>query len=104
MDRSVAFLVWMVVGFLGAFGIASLPSIGLFVLAAGLVALVLGAYFTRGRGIGGFLVGAGLVGLLLAYLHRQGPLAPMPFLVGGVVAIMLGFVVELGLRRRALRV
>lgn len=112
--RSIrAFIAWAVPGFLVAFSVASLPSIGLLVAPLALVVVLVVLFVTRGRGAPGILLGAGLVGLLLAWLHRDGPgetcvgtiscaeyLDPAPFLLAGIVAIAAGLAVEFGLQRR----
>lgn len=118
MRTVVNVLAWAVPGFLIAFAVASLPSIGLLVLPVAIIALALSVLVTKGRGAAGVLVGAGMVGLLLAYLHRQGPgeacranpalgcgtyLDPVPFLVAGIAAVLLGVGIELLARRARAR-
>ena len=68
-------LVWAVVGALGAFGIAGLATIGVFLLAgAGLVAAVaLAIPALRPPCVPGFLVGLSAAPLYIAWLNREGP-------------------------------
>ena len=96
------FLIWMIPGFLLAFAIASLPSIGLYVLIVGVVVLLLTIGFTKGEGVAGVLVGAGIVGLLVASMNADGTsFNPIPFLVAGLAAVLLGIGIRLKTSRRS---
>ena len=68
-------LVWASVGALGAFGIAGLATIGLFLLAA--AALVAGVALAvpalRPPSLPGLLVGLSAAPLYIAWLNRDGP-------------------------------
>lgn len=111
-----SFVLWAFAGLLLALGIASLPSVGIIVLPVGAMVSLLVARITQGRGAAGLLAGAGVMGLFIAYLHRYGPgevctvtpgsrtcgdyLDPVPFLVAGVAAILLGLALDWAARRR----
>lgn len=100
------FIAWALIGFMAAFSVAALPSIGMPVLVITLVVLVALLWVSRGRGWPGILTGSGIAGLALAYLHRRGPgevcaatgdsmacteyLNPVPFLITGAAAVLLG--------------
>lgn len=66
---------WVVVGAVLAFGMASILSIGIFVLPVGVALAVLGARqpALRTRAVGGVLAGVGLVAFYIAWLNRGGP-------------------------------
>ncbi len=113
MRSGRAFLIWLVPGIAVALGLISLLSIGVYLVIFGVALAVFAAFKTQGRGIGGALVGAGLVSLYGAYLQYPGPgeicipepigngihcevnLDPIPFLIGGCIAVALGAMVHL---------
>jgi hypothetical protein len=111
-------LAWASVGALGAFGIAGLASIGVFLLAgAGLVAAVaLATPALRPPCVPGFLVGLSTAPLYIAWLNRGGPglvctttpdsmscadqWSPWPFVAVGLLFAATGLVLLLVTRRR----
>lgn len=101
-----AFAGWMLVGALWALSIASVKSIGVFVMPVALIAtLVMCLGYIRPQAWPGAIGGVGLVGCYLAFLHRHGPgrtctgsgdaarctdlLNPWPFLAAGLVLIVI---------------
>lgn len=110
-------LAWAVVGALGAFGIAGLASIGVFLLAgAALVAAVaLSIPALRPPCMPGFLVGLSTAPLYIAWLNRDGPglvctttpdsmscadqWSPWPFVALGLLFAGAGLVLLLVTRR-----
>ena len=66
-------LLWLLGGAAVGFGIASLPSIGMFVLLGAVAILLAAGVTTRGQGWPLVLAGAALPFLLVAWLHRGGP-------------------------------
>lgn len=112
--RVLGFVLWGAAGFAAAFAIASLPSIGLFVLPLAGAFAVAAAVVDRARGSAGALVGVGLVGLLLGAIHRGGPglacnpvgtacreqLDPRPFVAIGLTLIVVGVLIELWVVRK----
>lgn len=113
-------LLWAVGGAALALGIASLPSIGMFVLLGAVVILVAAGVVTRGSGWPLLLAGAALPLLWVAWLHRRGPgwvtyetdtggggselLDPVPWLLAGVgLLILSGALLLLARRRRSRR-
>lgn len=109
-------LLWAVGGAALALGIASLPSIGMFVLLGAVVILVAAGVVTRGSGWPLLLAGAALPLLWVAWLHRRGPgwvtyetdsggggaelLDPVPWLLAGVGLLVLSGALLLLARRR----
>lgn len=109
-------LLWALPGALLALAVAALLSIGPYALVAAVIAAVVVGRVTHGRGLGGLAVGVGLLGLYLAWVQRRGPglactsspgsqecqeyLDPVPFLVIGIVVIVLGVGLEWWLDRR----
>jgi hypothetical protein len=97
------FAGWAVVGAAYAFGLLGALSIGMFVLPCALLATW---YLARRRqsmtGVAGVLAGVGAPLLVLAYLNRGGPglvcaggicehrLSPWPWLIAGVLFVLLG--------------
>lgn len=100
-----AHLLWLVGGAALGLGVASLPSIGMFVLGGAVVVLVAAAIVTRGSGWPFVLAGAALPLLWVAWLHRRGPgwvtyetetggggrelLDPVPWLLAGLGLLVL---------------
>ncbi len=100
------FIAWMVLGVLASFGVAALPSVGLFVLPVAVVAAAALGKGSKGKGWEGFLSGAGITALWVAYENRYGPgeycasadavtscsqqLNPAPFLALGLLGVALG--------------
>lgn len=68
-------LSWGVVGTLGSFGVAALPTVGVFLLAGAAVvaAIALAVPALRPPCTPGFLVGLSTAPLFLAWLNRGGP-------------------------------
>lgn len=66
-------LLWLVGGAAVGFGVASLPSIGMFVLLGAVPVLLAAGFATRGQGWPLVLAGAALPLLWVAWLHRGGP-------------------------------
>ncbi|WP_435745570.1 hypothetical protein [Nocardioides sp. SYSU DS0663] len=115
-----AYLWWAVTGALVAFGVLSLLSIGVLLLAAAVPLVVVGVLSARLRNIArvAALAGAAVAPLFLAWSNRDGPgtvcrtlpdgsaceqqWSPWPFLVVavGLVAVSVGAVVA-ARRRRA---
>lgn len=108
-DRGTTFgsgALWFATGLVLSLGGVSLPSIGLFLLALGAALLVLALVRVRLAGSPFLLLGAALPLLLVAWLHRRGPgehcwrtesaggcseyLDPWPFLVAGLVLLLVG--------------
>ena len=118
MRPGCAFLIWLVPGVTVALSLISLLSIGVYLIIFGVALAVFAAFKTHARGIGGALVGAGLVSLYGAYLQYPGPgevciakpvgngiycevnLDPIPFLIGGCIAVALGIMVQLWSAKR----
>jgi hypothetical protein len=113
-------LAWFVLGSAYAFGVLSLLSIGVFILAAAAVATVPLAWRApRWPGVPAFMSGFGVPLLYVAYLNRGGPGwvctttansqecedlgNPWPWLVAGAVLIVGGIALLLGLNRRRAR-
>ncbi|WP_392542725.1 hypothetical protein [Oryzobacter telluris] len=71
----VSVLWWALVGALGAFSVAALLTIGVFVLPVVLVLGAIGLWSARLRPgiLPGLLLGGSLVPLWLAFLNRSGP-------------------------------
>ena len=104
--RSGAWLLWLLGGFLVGFGLLSIMSIGVFVLAAAVVLLIAARAWSAGRGVRLVLAGAGLPFFWVVWLNRGGPgehcwesanasgctelLNPLPFLLIGLVLVLLG--------------
>ncbi len=102
-------LLWLLGGLLGGFGVVSLPSIGMFLLAGAALVLILAGVVSRGRGWPLPLVGAAVPMFWVAWLHRGGPgtrcwegettsgcdelLNPWPFALAGLA--LLGLAVGL---------
>lgn len=98
-----ASLLWVLAGGLLGLGALSLPSIGLFVLLAAVLAFALAVRVTGGRDWFLTLAGIGLPFLWVAWLHRRGPgvhcwedgdvsgcdenLNPWPFLAIGLLLL-----------------
>jgi hypothetical protein len=116
----MAVLWWAVVGALGAFTLAALASIGVFVLPVVLVLGAVGLWSSRLRQgvLPGLLLGAALVPLWLAFTNRSGPgtvcettatsqscadqWSPWPFLVVGLLLAGTGAaLVHRSMRERA---
>lgn len=113
-----AAVYWALVGAMGAFGLAGILTIGIFVIA-GTVALILLAIALQidRRAAPAALIGAGAVPLVLAWINRSGPgtfcertansitcseqYNPWPFMAAAVVLIAVGGTVLIGVRRRA---
>lgn len=113
-------LLWLVGGAAVGLGIASLPSIGMFVLAGAAVILVAAAVVTRGSGWPLVLTGAALPLLWVAWLHRKGPgwvtyetvngvsggseqLDPRPWLLVGLGLLVLSALLLVLVRRLGTR-
>ncbi|HET7821601.1 MAG TPA: hypothetical protein VFL10_08755 [Ornithinibacter sp.] len=110
-------LAWAGVGALGAFGIAGLATIGLFLLAGAvlLAAVALSIPALRPPCAPGFLVGLSTAPLYIAWLNRDGPglvctttpesmscadqWSPWPFVALGVLFAGAGLVLLLVTRR-----
>ena len=104
-------LLWGLGGAALAFGIASLPSIGMFVLVAAVALLTAAGIVTRGSGWPLALAGAALPLLWVAWLHRRGPgwvtyetdpggggaelLDPVPWLLAGIALLVLSGALQL---------
>ncbi|GAA5164259.1 hypothetical protein [Ornithinimicrobium tianjinense] len=102
---AAGFWLWLVGGAALGFGVASLPSIGMFVLLGAVVILAAAGIVTRGAGWPLVLAGAALPLLWVAWLHRRGPgwvtyetdtggggselLDPVPWLVAGLGLLAL---------------
>lgn len=111
-------VLWLVGGLLLGLGVASLPSIGLFLIPAGILVLLLVGIVGRGRGWPLVLLGLAAPPLWVAWLHRGGPgercwetpttrgceelLNPAPWLAAGLFLLLL-FILALALSRRARR-
>ena len=68
------YLAWVAVGAGLSFGVLSILSIGVFVLAVTIVAtFFLGRRFDAGAGVAGLVSGFGLPLLYVAFLNRSGP-------------------------------
>lgn len=108
---------WGVLGLLVAFGIASLLTIGVFVLAAALLVGIAMAVRRVGlRSAPAFFIGVSLVPVYLAILNIRGPgtvcdrtptsvtcedlYSPWPFVIAAMVFLLLGVGLLLALRRR----
>lgn len=110
-------LLWLLGGFLGALGVVSLPSIGMFLLAGAIVVLIVAGAVSRGRGWPLLLIGAAAPMFWVAWLHRGGPgmrcwetqtasgceelLNPWPFALAGLLPF--GFAVGLLITGRVRR-
>jgi hypothetical protein len=110
--------LWFAAGALLALGIVTAASIGLFVLPVGVVACVLLARRADAREfLWGAVSGAGAPLLVVAYVNRHGPgtrctalagggtdcldnLNPWPWLVAGVVIVVVGIVAQRARNRR----
>ncbi|HEX6121986.1 MAG TPA: hypothetical protein VFY89_02445 [Ktedonobacterales bacterium] len=53
-------LFWGITGIVLAAGFLTLPSIGVFILPAGLLLLIVGAFLTKGRNLWALLIGIGI--------------------------------------------
>lgn len=111
---------WVLVGAMGAFGVAGLLTIGIFFLAgtAVLMVLALALHIDR-RPAAAVLIGAGTIPLLLAWLNRSGPgticertptsiscgeqYNPWPFVAVAVALVALGAILVIAARKRARR-
>lgn len=105
-SRSRAWWLWLIGGFLVGFGLLSLMTIGIFVLAGAVVVLLVARALSPSRGVRSVLVGVGLPFFWVAWLHRGGPgmrcwesansrgcaelLNPLPFLLIGLVLLLIG--------------
>lgn len=105
-------VLWLLGGLLVGLGVASLPSIGWFLIAVGTPTLLLAGILGRGRGWSLMFLGLATPLLWVAWLHRGGPgertwetpsgagleetLDPMPWLTAGMILLLL-FVLALGL-------
>ena len=71
----VSTLCWAAVGGLGAFGVAGLATVGIFLLACAAIvaAVALAVPALRPPSVPGFLVGLSLAPLYIAWLNRGGP-------------------------------
>lgn len=116
-DVRPAQLLWLIGGTALGFGVASLPSIGLFVLPVGVAVLVAAGIVTRGSGWPLTLTGAALPLLWVAWRHREGPgwvtyetqdgvsgggevLDPLPWLLTGLGLIAASALLVVVDRRR----
>jgi hypothetical protein len=103
------FVVWSLVGAVAAIGFISLGPLALLIAMFAGVSLVTSSRARRSAW--GLLSGAGLISLLIAYLQRDGPgttcyrtatggggcdehLDPRPWLIVGVVLVVLGVVAQ----------
>jgi len=108
---------WALLGLLLTFGVASLPSIGWFVLAGALtLGIVLAVRRTSPRSSPALLIGGALTPLYLAAANRGGPgltcsqtpassactdlFNPVPFALAGVALLIIGGALLLALQRR----
>lgn len=110
--RWLAFAGWALVGAGYAFGVLSLMSIGVFVLAGSVVLTLLVRRAWGRGGIAGLVSGLGLPVLYVAYLNRGGPgwvcttsgpamsctdaWNPWPWLAVGVAFVAGGIALQLG--------
>ncbi|HEX9032294.1 MAG TPA: hypothetical protein VF834_10655 [Streptosporangiaceae bacterium] len=116
------FLAWTAVGAAFSLAVASLLSIGIFVLPVAIVglALLLSRQASRNGSAAGAVCGLGIVPLYVAYLNRSGPgdvctsiagggqectqeWTPWPFLASGLLLVAGGLALFWWLRRRAVR-
>ena len=108
---------WALLGLLVTFGVASLPSIGWFVLAGALaLGIVLAVRRTSPRSSPALLIGGALTPLYLAAANRGGPglkcsqtpasstcadlFNPVPFALAGIALLIIGGALLLALQRR----
>lgn len=105
IGNRAACALWLLGGILVGFGVASLPSIGLFLLPAGVLMLTLTGVLGRGRGWPFIFPGIALPLLWVAWLHRGGPgercwetssamgcdglLDPRPWLIAGLILLLV---------------
>lgn len=120
---SASAVYWALVGALGAFGLAALPSVGMFLLlGAALLTILAIALKVNRHALPALLIGAAVIPFYIAWLNRDGPgnictpiengtscgeqLNPWPFVAAGAVFVALGAVllrVTRAKRRQALR-
>ncbi|MDX2548309.1 hypothetical protein ACOT81_12570 [Streptomyces sp. WI04-05B] len=111
------FLGWIAVGAGAAAGLAAILTVGVVLLV--LAAVAAGLLLRKGprNAVAGGLAGLALPLFYLAYLNRGGPgdvcvsssggqtcteeYTPVPFLVGGVLLFVAGFVIFLMIERRS---
>lgn len=112
------FAVWLAAGVALAFSVVALDSLGLLVFpfaAAAVVLLIVRHHFDRSAW--GLLCGIGLLSLYVAYVQRRGPgtvswhtataggtdtyMDPRPWLVAGLLLIVVGVGVFLWRQRRS---
>lgn len=119
MRHPWAYLLWIVVGGLLAFGFAGILTVGIFVIPIALVLGVIGLIIpaSRSYSVLSCLIGMGAVAVYLAWLNRGGPgtvcesrldslvcvdqWSPWPFLAAGVALILTGIWLPLRLSRAA---
>jgi hypothetical protein len=120
--RIVSFLAWVAVGAAFCLAVLTPLTIGLAVLAAGLLGLLLllTRAASRNGSISGLISGVGLVPLYVSYLNRKGPgdvcstsstggshcvseWSPWPWFLAGVIFVLGGIALFVWLRRAALR-
>lgn len=113
------FLAWLVAGAGLGLGLASIASIGIFVLPVAIGALValLSWRGSRNGSAAGVLTGLGTIPLYIAYLNRSGPgnictavagggqacgeqWNPWPFLAAGLLLVAGGLILFSWLRRK----
>jgi len=103
-------------GFLVGFGLLSIMSIGVFVLAGAVVVLIAARALSPGRGVRSVFVGAALPFFWVVWLNRGGPgmrcwesensmgcselLNPLPFLFIGLALVLVGVWPHLARRLR----